>query len=507
MKRSIYACLCAVLVGCSGSGRGGSGDSGTGGKNSGSGGSAGNIGGASGGTGGVTGSTGGATGSTGGATGGTGGTHGGTGGASGGTGGATGSSGTGGGSSGTGGASAGTGGGSSCQANTTIDAMNCGHCGRVCESGQCSDGKCTPMLVLDQQDPPSGFLYEASVSGGKVYELEYTTNPATPHFYVYSAPAPATALAQPSTGTLIQDVGPGTDPNFGIVAAAFDSSYIYEASTSTTTGGVSRKKLDGSEGTAAAAALFGLPGMDPGGAITGCSGHATKPAAPWAWTTMAVGTNAAYVAGRTTANLTAPTDWPCGDSIAIFAISPLPTTASTAATPLPLLDKIPGEIISDLHVAAGHLFWFDNSADSSKRTLFTAPVTGGAPVMLEDDVFSSDHASIIADSTHVYWTIASNPGSLRRAPLSNLTAAAATDVTEVDGPTEGLAIDDQYVYFMTTDSFKTVARVPKAGGDAETLGYMVVPPSHAGSRVVGLDDTYIYLGDTEAKIYRFFKTP
>ena len=52
----------------------------------------------------------------------------------------------------------------------------------------------------------------------------------------------------------------------------------------------------------------------------------------------------------------------------------------------------------------------------------------------------------------------------------------------------------------------SAALLPAACG-AHRPGAMVVPPSHAGTRLVGVDDKYVYMTDTEAKVYRFFKTP
>ncbi|MBK7860332.1 MAG: hypothetical protein IPJ65_17320 [Archangiaceae bacterium] len=425
-------------------------------------------------------------------------------GGNGGTGGGGGSSagGTGGSSGGTGG-SGGAGGGQACQANTMTDANNCGRCGRICESGTCSGGSCRPMLVLDVPNPPTSFQYANLVSGGKVYEWEYTTAPTTPTFFVYSAPAPATALTAASPGTVLQSSVQPSDPNLGMSAVTFDATYIYEAAPGAAAGSVSRKKLDGSEPTGDATPLFTLPKTDPGAAVTGCTGHATRPPSSYKWVGIAVEGTAAYLAGTTTAN---GGSFPCDDATVVYSISPFPATASTVATKVTGLDHL-GYIVSDFTVAGGHLFWFDNSTDSSKRTLFTAPVTGGTPVMLEDDVFAGDHAAIVSDGTHVYWTLASAQGKVRRAPLANLTPAAATDVVDVESPCEGLAVDATHVYYMTTDSFRTVARVPKAGGTEEVVGNMVVPPSVKGSRLIGVDDTYAYATDIDGKVYRVFKTP
>jgi hypothetical protein len=402
--------------------------------------------------------------------------------------------------SGSGGA-AGTGGEPTCQANLETDKNNCGHCGRVCESGDCSDGQCGPMLVLDTPNPPSSFLYRAFVNGGKVYEWEYTTTPDA-RFFVYSAPAPLTPLAQPSSGVIVQDVGPNPDPNFDMSAAAFDPSYVYQAAPGATTGSVARKKLDGSESTDAATMLFTLPGTDPG--LPASGDLPAKPSSILIWKNLAIATNAAYLTGTTTAN---GTSYPYSDSSAIYAITPFPSDSSTPAAKLTGLDKL-GEIITDLTVANGHLFWIDNSLDTTKRSLFTAPVAGGNPVLLEDDVLAADHASVTSDGTFVYWTIASNPGELRRCPLADLKASSATKVAEVDGPQEGLAVDEQYVYFMTIDAYKTVSRAKKDAVDqVDPLGSMAVPPAHIGDRVIGVDAKFVYLSDSDAKIWRLYKTP
>ncbi len=357
------------------------------------------------------------------------------------------------------------------------------------------------MLVLDPPDRPSSFLYAVFLSGGKIFEWQYTTAPATVHFFVYSAPAPLTPLAQSSAGVVVQDVPPPLDPNLGMSAVAFDSTFIYEASPGTTTGGVARKKLDGTEPTGAAAPLFALPGMDPG--LPAGGGLPVKPASVLKWKGIVVDGTAAYLAGTTTAN---GGSYPYSDSTAIYAISPFPPAASTQATKVTGLDKL-GDIFSDLRVANGHLFWFDNSVDSSKRSLFTAPVGGGTPIKLEDDVFTSDHSAIASDTQFVYWTISGSQGKVRRCPLANLVATAATDVTNVESSAEGLTVDDGFVYFMTVDSYKTVWRAPKAGGTSESLGSMVLPPSHIGDRMLGVDAKYVYVSDSDGKLYRMPKVP
>jgi hypothetical protein len=420
------------------------------------------------------------------------------GGGSGGTGGGSAGGSSGGGSGGGSGAGGGSGGGSgSCMANTMTDANNCGHCGRVCESGTCSDGACQPVLVINTPDAPTAFLYRALVSGGKVYVWEYTTAPADPHFYLYSAPAPATAITAAPAGTVIQDIGPNPDPNLNISAAAFDSTYLYEAQPGMTTGLVSRKKLDGSEATGTPAALFSLPGMDPGDITSG------KPMSMLVWSNIVVDGTAAYLTGTTTANGGA---FSGDDDSAIYVISPFPATSATQATKLTGTDGL-GYIITDLAVANGHLFWFDNHPDVTLRSLWTVPTTGGTPVKLEDDVSAADHASITSDGTYVYWDLANSQGQVKRCALANLTAGSATVVTGVDSPTEGLVVDDSFVYYATLDELRTAWRVPKAGGTAEALGSAAIPPDVRIDRVIGVDDTYLYFSDLDAKLYRMYKTP
>jgi hypothetical protein len=357
------------------------------------------------------------------------------------------------------------------------------------------------MLVLDVPYSPSAFLYEVSVSGGKVFEWQYTTQPTDIHFFVYSAPAPLSFLTVSSTGTLIQDVPQNANPNLNMSAVAFDSTYVYEAEPGTAAGLVSRKKLDGSEGTGAATALFALPAMDPGGPAVGSI--PARPSSAYRWKGLAVQGSTAFIAGTTTAN---GFSWPHDDVTVIYAMSPFPATASTVATKLPGLDQL-GSVFSDLMVSSGHLFWFDNSLDPSKRSLFTAPVTGAVPVKLEDDVFSADHSSIVSDGTYVYWTIAGALGSVRRCPLADLREAAASEVVTVESSTEGLAVDATHVYFMTTDSFKTVQRAPKAGGAVEELGSMVLPPSHVGNRMHAVDANFVYVSDSDGKVFRMGKAP
>ncbi len=381
------------------------------------------------------------------------------------------------------------------------DKNNCGHCGRVCESGTCSGGACRPVLVINTPDSPTGFRYRAQVSNGKVYVWEYTTAPAVPHFYLYSAPAPATAITSAPAGTVIQDIVQNANPNLNISAATFDSTFLYEAEPGTTTGLVSRKKLDGSEPTGTPTALFRLPGVDPGYPASG--GKPAKPSSMLVWSNIVVDGTAAYLTGTTTANGGA---FPEDDNSAIYVIAPFPATSTIQATKLTGTDNL-GYIITDLTVANGHLFWFDNHPDVTLRTLWTVPTTGGTPVKLEVDVSSADHASITSDGTYVYWDLANSQGQLKRCALANLTAASATVVTDVQSPIEGLVVDDSFVYYATLDDLRTAWRVPKAGGTAEPLGSAAIPPNVRIDRLIGVDAAYLYFSDLDAKLYRMYKTP
>jgi len=405
-------------------------------------------------------------------------------------------------------------------ANTQTDAMNCGRCGNVCESGTCTGALCEPMLVLDTPQAPAsigGDLgFTAAVAGGNVYEWQFTTESAADngiHFYVYSAPAPATALAKTATPTLVQDLPPATNPNLNMTAAAFDGSYVYEAApgaeakpnAANAAGSVGRKKLDGSEAKNTLAALFSLPGVDPGDANDKDGSNVGRPPSGISWPTLAIDGNVAYLAGTTNAN--SGLTWTGIDGTSFYVSSAFP--AATQVTKIAGIAAA-GDHVLNLTVAGGHLFWEGNiKTDRTVHGLFTAPAAGGTTVKLEDDVGAIDHSGVVSDGTSIYWSITGEAGTLRKAPLSNLTATAATDVADLNNPGAGLVADAHYIYYLSVsaDDFDPVYRINKADPTkVDELGEMARVTDLAKS-IVGVDAKYVYISDIDGKIWRVSNAP
>ena len=414
----------------------------------------------------------------------------------------------------------GTGGTATCNANTQTDAMNCGHCGNVCESGTCSDALCAPMLVLDTPQAPSSIGadlgFTATVTGGKVYTWQYTTESAADggiHYYVYSAPAPTTPLTQTAAPTLIQDLPQTANPDLGIATATFDTTYVYEPTpgslpdpnAANAAGSVGRKKLDGSEAKNTITSLFALPGLDPGDATDKDGSNVGRPPSGLTWTTMATDGTVAYLAG--TANANSGLTWSGIDPTNFYVSSPFP--AATAATKIAGIASA-GDHVLNLTVASGHLFWEGNiKTDRTVQGLFTAPVAGGATVQLEPNVTALDHSGIVSDGTSVYWSVTGGTGTLRKAALANLTAAGASDVADLNDPGAGLAVDANYIYYLSvsSDDFDPVYRINKADPTkVDELAEMAGVTSLAKS-IVGVDAKYVYVSDIDGKIWRVSNTP
>lgn len=392
-----------------------------------------------------------------------------------------------------------TGGTGNCQADLQTDPQNCGRCGKSCAGGDCDQGLCTPVLVLDTQEEPYGpFVYQWStfVDQGKVYLWEKTTRNAN-HFLVLST---STTPKNPAAvGDVVQDVAFPPD----IDSVAFDSTFIYEATLGANVGSgahVSTKKLS-DPSTVLAAKLFRLPAGPPD------PNNGNGPS-DLLWQNIALASDAIYLTGTTQIN---GFFHPTPDTTSIYRIA-VPVTDATKQ-PAPIIGGR-GEVVSDLVVFGNattgkHLFWLEydrsrkdsDAGSGSDYFVFTAPAAGGTPILL-GDANTSDGA-FASDGTYVYWTEHNDLGRLMRCPLGHLGDASQVQrVADVASAMEGIVAQGQYVYVMETNDPRPVYRVNTANGNRDLLGNGEIPPAEKETRLIGADANFLYMAGLDGKVWR-----
>lgn len=173
--------------------------------------------------------------------------------------------------------------------------------------------------------------------------------------------------------------------------------------------------------------------------------------------------------------------------------------------------------------------------------LYTVPENGGSPGLVTSDLpFASleQIADIAADATAVYWseqqsegfgpvraftlgsagpvdltpgssspnllTIDANTVYYLTGAVHSIPKTGGTDVTlaTLPGITDGLAVDDGYVYWASLGLGGSISRVSKSGGDVEVLFKGVSHP-----RSVAVDATHVYFtAQGEGTVSRIAKT-
>lgn len=119
----------------------------------------------------------------------------------------------------------------------------------------------------------------------------------------------------------------------------------------------------------------------------------------------------------------------------------------------------PVQLSAPDHIALGqnNVYWVAGGE------VFKSLKTGGAAQVLAQ--FNAESDGIAVDDSYVYWTSLDNFGTVRRVSKSG--GDMKILVQGLDQP-RCVAVDAQYVYF-TVDGAGTVERVPKAGGTVERL--------------------------------------
>ncbi|HVU03617.1 MAG TPA: hypothetical protein VHE30_17785 [Polyangiaceae bacterium] len=367
-----------------------------------------------------------------------------------------------------------------CTANTQDDPNNCGRCGKSCGGGDCVGGLCEPVLVLDAPEEPYGPTLNELVTfmdSGRLFEWEYTTT-SDVHYTVRTTSTTPTTPA--SAGTLLQDV-PNTP---GVHSAAFDATYVYEAVEGATgaAGQLVRKKLDGTEDHGAGTKFFSLP-------------------PDLKWKNVAVSPTAIYLTGTT--QLNGPLH-PDPDTTTFYRMALPVANASAQPTALPGLAGR-NELVTDLTVIGGNLFWLEYDLANSDYWVFTAPVAGGTAVRLDD--VNTTGSSFAADDTYVYFAEINDLGYLQRCPFAHLDAAHVEPVVQLSSAREGIVVSGRYAYAMELPDPRPLWRIDTVTGHQDLLGNVEPSSSQKGNRVVGVDASFVYVETEDAKLWRLPNAP
>jgi len=139
------------------------------------------------------------------------------------------------------------------------------------------------------------------------------------------------------------------------------------------------------------------------------------------------------------------------------------TKAGTSSTTL-----ITGLGLSyDLQVFSSKLVWLEKRTTNAVLGVYRSPLVGAAVADVELVAEAGDGSALTRHGAYVYWAdkVAAPNGRVRRL-LADDPAAVPEDVaTDLQLP-EGIAADDQYVYFKQADA---LYRVPHSGGTPEQL--------------------------------------
>ncbi len=304
-----------------------------------------------------------------------------------------------------------------CEAELAVDPNNCGKCDHSCGRGTCANSQCGVGVVMD---PPGNESY--SYVNGYLVGDEIFSSSSYQGWTLRSVSLPLGTDV--SEGTIIQhyDSGGTSVVNNSVV---FDNTYAYYALQANPSS-VLRKAKDGSGSTSEAFQ------------------------SPYYPRAMALSATAFYFFAQA-ASPNNP-----------YAIYTVPKSGGTPTVITGLGGRAAN--VYDFKISATRIYWVEYVSPSYR--VFAAPIGGGTPVELDSDV-GGQYARLAVDSTHVYWNSYFASGKIRRAAHNSDTAEdVAVGVTS---PREGMALDDNYVYFWNASGGYHVYRAPKSGGDAEQI--------------------------------------
>lgn len=134
--------------------------------------------------------------------------------------------------------------------------------------------------------------------------------------------------------------------------------------------------------------------------------------------------------------------------------------------------------VVDIAADASGVYWSESDSEGYGNAMAlakgatqtkTIPNPGSAP------------AHIALGQNNVYWVTG---GVVFKGPKSG---DSSQTLAEFDAESDGIAVDDSYVYWTSLDNMGTVRRVSKAGGDMKVLVQGLVAP-----RGIAVDANYVY---------------
>lgn len=135
--------------------------------------------------------------------------------------------------------------------------------------------------------------------------------------------------------------------------------------------------------------------------------------------------------------------------------------------------------VVDIAVDASGVYWAQADSEGYGNIVVVAP-DDTQPKDVTPSDYAPDHIAL--GNTAVYWVTG---GTVFKAPKSG--GAAQKLATAPASVSDGIAVDDSYVYWTALDNLGTVRRVSKSGGDAKILVQGLDTP-----RAVAVDAKYVY---------------
>jgi len=341
-----------------------------------------------------------------------------------------------------------------CEAALQTDAANCGSCGRSCGGGKCTAGQCGAAVVFDPTGATSlsySYTGDSFLVGSQLVKLN-TSNGTEIRTSVLP---PTTPVSQ---GTILAT---STTAIYALDADATNAYYAISGSPAS----ILYKPLNATASTAAKIAV-NMPDSNYATILTSNS---------TAFYIMAYGS---------------------GGNQLMTAAKTL-TTASTAA---PLSGMTARGTISCIIVAGASIFWVE-----TPNVVYAAPLGGGTPVAVDTTTQSGyySYMRLATDGTYVYWNTYNGASSrIRRVPAASPTAAAVEDVAiGVNTPSQGIAVDDKYVYFYASYQ---VYRVAKDGSaSVEPLANLNAAPYFYN--LFAVDSGFVYGTGSAGQVVRLAK--
>ena len=352
-----------------------------------------------------------------------------------------------------------------CESLLATDPKNCGTCGNDCAGGTCKAGVCSAAIVMDPGGATNTTFYEAVLVGntivasvlvGSKYELRTVTLPPTD---------------PPSEGTTFHAFAAATNRKDGTLVA--DADYVYWA-TNAQPYAVDRKPLNNA--AANIQEMFTAPGQI---------------------NQMKLTLSAFYYFGYQAAG-----------GYGFFSAA---KTLGASAMPMPNMQGRYSSIgyMTIAGVAANaRLYWPEYNTTNAKYQLFTAPLSGETPALVDADVGNTGYAGAITDGTYAYWNTYAANGKIKRANSGanpTVSADVVVSASYPGYPGNGMIADATYLYF--TDNSYNLWRTKKDGSTAPEELLVKGSSTVYMTSMFAVDNTYIYGGGYYGQVVRVRKTP